>query len=162
MAKVFGLISDFQLVKEDASRVVVSYGKTDVDSEHAEWHEVAFYKKQGTPSLAQVKTAIEADIDKRTNEKIISGFVWNEQPVWLSVENQINFSQATVPARFKIGEQADGTPVYHTFETKTALTEFNAAIAAWRQQCLDAGWTEKDGIEYEEYREYFPEKEVGE
>lgn len=151
--KYSGNVSDFQPVVEDASRVVISYGLKELGDGKAEWFEVVFYKKQGKPSFEQAKTAILADINERVKAKIIGGFVWNDKPVWLSEENQMNFAQAVVPATFKIGEQADGTPIYQEFTTKTELKNFVEACVTYKQQCLTDGWTEKDGIDWDPYEE---------
>ena len=63
MNKIYGLISDFAPVKEDASRFIISYGMVpEADGEHATWKEVDFYKKQGKPNLAKIKEAVKADI----------------------------------------------------------------------------------------------------
>ena len=86
---------------------------------------------------------------------IIGGFVWNGKPVWLSEENQMNFAQAVVPATFKIGEDANGDPIYQDFDTKTELKNFVEACVAWKQQCLSAGWAEKDSIDWTPYAEAF-------
>lgn len=168
MNKVFGKQTDFAPIREDASRVIISYGYEIVDEENATWIEIYFYKKQISQiSLADVKNAIIADINARTDEKILTGFVWNEKPVWLSDENQRNFSEADrkaeknpdiLPIVFKIGEQ-DGTPVYHTFETYEELDGFYTQAFAYIQQCLVNGWTEKDGIDWEPYEALFPQSE---
>ena len=51
MNKIYGLISDFTPVKEDASRVIIGYGMTpDADGVHATWKEIDFYKKKGKPN----------------------------------------------------------------------------------------------------------------
>ena len=151
--KYCGAVADYQPVSEDQSRVVIMYGLTESDGELAEWYQLVFYKKQGKPSFEQVKKAIIADINERVKAKIIGGFVWNNKPVWLSEENQMNFAQAVVPATFKIGEEADGTPVYQEFATKTELKNFVEACVAWKQQCLTAGWTEKDAMDWTPYAE---------
>ena len=152
--KVCGPATDFTLVKEEGTRTVISYNlKEEEGKELAIWHELYFPKKQGKPSFEQAKDAIIADINERVKAKIIGGFVWGEKPVWLSEENQMNFSQAVTPVTLKIGEQEDGTPVYETFETKTALKNFNEACIQWKQQCLSEGWAEKDGIDWAPYAE---------
>ena len=150
--KYCGNVADFQPVSEDQSRVVIMYGLKE-DGELAEWRQIEFYKKQGRPSFEQVKAAIIADINERVKAKIIGGFVWNDKPVWLSEENQMNFAQAVVPATFKIGEDANGDPIYQDFNTKTELKNFVEACAAWKQQCLSAGWAEKDAIDWTPYAE---------
>ena len=151
--KYCGTVTDFQPVSEDQSRVVVMYGMTPTTGDMAEWYQLSFYKKQGRPSFEQVKAAIIADINERVKAKIIGGFVWNEKPVWLSEENQMNFAQAVVPATFKIGEDANGDPIYQEFATKTELKAFVEACGQWKQQCLSDGWDEKDGMDWTPYAE---------
>lgn len=151
--KYCGTVADFQPVSEDQSRVVVMYGMTPTTGGMAEWYQLNFYKKQGCPSFEQVKAAIIADINERVKAKIIGGFVWNNKPVWLSEENQMNFAQAVVPATFKIGEDANGDPIYQEFATKTELKAFVEACVQWKQQCLSDGWAEKDGMDWTPYAE---------
>ncbi len=145
--KYCGNVSDYAPVSEDQSRVVIMYGLKE-DGEKAEWYQLVFYKKQGKPSFEQVKAAIIADINEKVKAKIIGGFVWNDKPVWLSEENQMNFAQAVVPATFKIGEDANGDPIYQDFNTKTELKNFVEACVAWKQQCLTEGLAEKDSIDW--------------
>ena len=76
--------------------------------------------------------------------------------MWLSEENQLNFSTAIAPVNLKIGEQADGTPVYHDFETAKQLANFWKDCLAWKQQCLTDGWAEKDSIDWSQYQVLFP------
>lgn len=167
--KYSGNVSDFQPVVEDASRVVISYGLTVAeDGEKAEWREVVFYKKQGRPNFEAVKKAVIADINAQTDENIISGFVWTPEggapiPVWLSEENQRNFSEAQriastmpeaiLPVTFKLGEQADETPIYHEFTTAEELTSFYLQAVAYINATLAAGWAEKDGIDWTPYEQ---------
>ena len=156
--KVNGLKTDFAPVRNDGTQIVICYGLKQVEGELYEWHEIYLPKTQNaTLSLDIVKTAILNDINSRVKTAIISGFVWNEKPVWLSEENQLNFSQAVVPATLKIGEQADGTPIYETFDTKTDLKAFNEACTLWKQQCLSEGYNEKDAIDWTPYEALFPE-----
>ena len=71
---------------------------------------------------------------------------------YLSEENQLNFRSApTVPVRYKMGELADGTSAYRVFETREELAEFNEAVANHIAQCLNAGWDEKDAVDYSVY-----------
>ena len=156
--KVNGLKTDFAPMRNDGTQIVICYGLKKVDGKIYEWHEIYLPKTQNANlSLDIVKTAILNDINSRVKTAIISGFVWNEKPVWLSEENQLNFSQAVVPATLKIGEQQDGTPIYETFDTKTTLKAFNDACSLWRQQCLSEGYSEKDAIDWTPYEALFPE-----
>lgn len=146
----------FVPVRQDASQVIVSYEMTADGKKNAFWHEVTFFKKKGIPTLEQLKQAVFEDINSRVKTAIISGFVWNEKPVWLSEENQLNFSQAVVPATLKIGEEQDGTPIYKTFSDAAELKAFNDACSLWRQQCLSEGYQKKDGMDWAPYEAYFP------
>ncbi len=152
----------FVPIREDASQVIVSYEKVADGKKNAFWHEVYFWKKKNAkPTLQQVKNAVYADINAQTDAKILSGFVWNDINVWLSEENQRNFSEAQriamimpeaiLPVKFKLGEDTDGNPVYHTFETSEELTGFYLQAVAFINQCLAEGWGRKDGIDWEPY-----------
>ena len=153
MAKFYGLKQCYVPVRETYSQTIISYSMTpEPDGVHATWYEVYFNKKEvQKPSLEQIKDAVISDINARVKSNIISGFVWNSKPVWLSEENQMNFAQAVVPATFKIGEEPDGTPIYQKFTTKTELNNFVDACVQWKQQCLVDGWTEKDSIDWSDY-----------
>jgi hypothetical protein len=161
-----GRQSDFAFLREDASRLVIGYGLKEISEDLCEWNEVYLYKKQKSSiSLQDVKDAIIADINARTDEKILSGFVWNGKPVWLSAESQTNFSAAEytastknglgLPVTFKLGEQ-NGTPVYHEFTTVEELSGFYLQAQDYIKQCLGEGWQEKDGIDWAPYEALFP------
>lgn len=157
--------------------MIISYGyHEEADGVNATWFEIYFYKKQTSQvSLADVKKAIIDDINSRTDEKIVSGFVWTPEgaetgiPVWLSTENQFNFKSAydlavqkqgaTLPVTFKMGEDAEGAPVYHTFETMADADDFYLKAVAYINQTLAAGWQEKDSIDWEPYEALFPQSE---
>lgn len=185
MNKVFGKKTDFAPIKEDASRVIISYGYVEVDEENATWLEIYLYKKQISQiTLADVKAAIIADIDAQTDGKILEGYEWTilhgdetkakkdrrigeTIKVWLSRENQDNFKEAhrlacldatkVIPIKFKINEDEDKKAIYETFKTFDELNQFYlGAFAYIKQSCLDAGWVEKDSIDFSPYAEYFP------
>ncbi len=165
MNKISGYQSDFAFLKEDESRIIIGYGLTQVpESEDMyEWYEVYVYKTQvNAISLEFIKEAILGDINSRTDQKILSGFVWNDVNVWLSAENQRNFSEAQrmasaipaiLPLTFKLGEDAEENPVYHTFETAEELNAFYTSAFAYINQCLNEGWQEKDSIDWSKYEE---------
>ena len=154
MNKVCGPATDFALLKQEGTRTVISYAlHAEAGNELATWRELYFPVKQygAKPTPAQAKEAILADINSRVKESIITGFVWNDKPVWLSEENQLNFGQAVAPVTLKIGEQADGTPVYETFETTEAVKAFSEACTQWKQKCLAEGYAEKDAVDWDAY-----------
>ena len=170
--KYSGNVSDFQPVVEDQSRVVISYGLKELGDGKAEWFEVVFYKKHGKPNLEAVKKAVIADINAHTDEKILNGFPWailhgdnagETVNVWLSEENQRNFSEAqrvaamtdgaNLPLQVKVSEGADGVPVYDNFETIEEITNFYLAGVQFIDATLKAGWAEKDSIDWAPYEE---------
>lgn len=174
MNKMNGKKSSFAPVREDGSRITICYGLKKLNEDLYEWYEVYLPKKQTAAlSLQTVKDAIIGDINARTDEKIVSGFVWNPAaggdsiPVWLSTENQFNFKSAydlaiqkngaTLPVTFKMGEHEDGTPVYHTFNTMEDADDFYIKAVAYINFCLAQGWEEKDGIDWSPYEALFPQ-----
>lgn len=170
MSKISGLETDFAYLRGDGSRIIVGYGLQETRDGLYEWYEVYFYKKQkNSISFKDVKDAILEDINKQTDEKILNGFVWNNINVWLSSENQTNFSEAqrmasvkpelVLPVTFKLGEIDDETPVYHTFETFEELDGFYTQAFGYINQCLNEGWQRKDAIDWEPYKEFFPDEE---
>ena len=79
MNKVQGLISEFVPVREEGTRIVISYGLEAIGEEKATWVEVYLPKKKNPMlTLDMVKEAIIADIDSQTDEKILTGFVWED------------------------------------------------------------------------------------
>ncbi len=178
MNKVFGLISEFAPVRTEGTRIVISYGFEAVDNEKATWIEVYLPKKQhSTISFEDVKKAIIADIDAQTDEKILCGFEWEDDngdniKVWLSAENQRNFSEAQrladkkgeenyTPKKFKIGE-VEGSAKYRTFATLDELNNFYYAVCDYIEACLGAGWIRKDTINFTPYQAAFPVPENNE
>ena len=166
MNKTCGKITDFALYKEDASRVIIGYDLSEEDKNgNYTWYEIYFYKKQGKPDFNKVKDSILNDINSRTDAKILNGFVWNEQSVWLSSENQFNFKAAydiavqtngkSLPVTFKIGEDENENPIYHTFNEMDEFTDFYTSAIAFVNATLNEGWQKKDSIDFDEYKQYF-------
>lgn len=160
---VQGKKAGFAPIREDASRMIISYGMKPVgETADATWREVYLYKKK-TPMLTDeaVKQAIQADINKRVTNRIVSTLVWNQKPVWLSRENQMDWEAAlnralqtegaNLPLKYKLGEDSEGQPVYHTFTSLTAFTDFWDTCLRHIHQCLQEGWAEKDSIDWDLY-----------
>lgn len=173
MNKVFGNKTDYAPIREDASQVIISYGlEEQADGVNATWYEIYLYKKVTSQiSFDIVKNLIISDINARTDEKILNGFVWNDISVWLSSENQFNFKAAydlavqsggaTLPITFKMGEVSDEegkiTPVYYTFEDMATFTDFFGKSVAYINQCLNEGWAEKDNMDFTPYEQALAE-----
>ena len=157
-----GTLADFSLIREDGSRIVIGYGLKEAGDGLYEWYEVYLYKKQTAQvSFEMVKETVIKDIDAKTDAKILNGYPFTpdgaEDPiiVWLSKENQTNFSEAhrlqIVPIKFKLNETEDKQPIYHTFETFDELDRFYKGGVKYINQCINEGWTRKDAIDWDVY-----------
>ncbi len=179
MNKVFGITSDFTPVREEGTRIVISYNMVDEGNGKVSWIEIYLPKKQNSSilSFGIVKEAIIADIDATTDKKILCGFKWNdndgvERNVWLNAENQRNYSEAQRLAdkagaknyeaqTFKISEDENHNAFYKTFSTLAELNEFYYAAFAYIKQCLAEGWAQKDSFDFSPYEACFPTVENG-
>lgn len=112
------------------------------------------------PSLTYIQNLILGWHNKQIDEKILSGFKWNDMPVWLSSENQFNYKAAydlavqtngaNLPVTFKFGTTDE--PVYHTFTTVEELNDFYLSAMRYINDALAAGWKKKDTIDWSEYK----------
>ena len=114
------------------------------------------------PSTDEIKSTILGWYNSEVNAKILSGFVWNNIPVWLSQENQSNFkatydlayqtSGEILPVKFKLGEDLEGNPLYFTFKKMEMLTDFYTKAMKHIQDTLSDGWEMKDAFNPEDYK----------
>lgn len=176
MNKYYGLTKEFAPVRTEGTRVVVSYGKEQIDETHSEWREVTLYKKQvPNVGLKEVKTAIVNDINSRTSDAIRNGFPYTikhgddegkQVNVWLSKENQENLLLAAgssvqiFPLKYKVGEGAEGEPVYEEFADSAEVAALCQEGAEFIFTTLQTGWMEKDGIDWSIYEALFPVSET--
>ena len=135
----------------------------DIEHKKDRWEcdEICLFYKEPHLDMAEIKKAVLDYINAKTDERILSGFVWNGINVWLSSENQRNFSEAQrvalmtngqrLPVTFNLGEDTDGQPVYHEFTTIEELTSFYLSAVSFIQQCLNDGWQKKDNIDWSKY-----------
>ena len=115
----------------------------------------------GKPSIEQVKGIVLDAMNKEIDQKILSGFVWKEMPVWLSTENQFNYKAAydlavmsqgkSLPVTFKFG--ATESPVYYTFESLEDISDFYLSAMTYINKTLEDGWKKKDDIDWSVYEE---------
>jgi hypothetical protein len=177
MNKVNGKKTSFAPIREDGSRITICYGLKKLSGDLYEWFEVYLPKKQMSQlTLADVKEAIIGDINARTTEHIISGFGYTVKHggqagtavnVWLSKENQSDFhamhqqaDDLTFPLRYKIGELDDGTHVYEEFADASEMHTICVATTNHVLDCQQAGWAEKDAIDWSPYKALFPQDET--
>lgn len=123
------------------------------------WYEAMIKPK---PSYHKLKTFILDTINKDIDNKILSGFVWRNMPIWLSTENQFNYKAAydlavqtngaNLPIVFKFGDT--NKPIYYEFKTIEDLTDFYIQAVNYINQTLAEGWVKKDSIDWSEYEKY--------
>lgn len=111
------------------------------------------------PAADELKSDIVQFVNDNVDAKILTGYIWEGNPVYLSSENQFNYKSLydlalqnndVLPAKFKLGEDSDGNVVYHTFEDIDELGNFYMGAIQFISQCLNEGWTEKDSINVDE------------
>lgn len=133
-----------------------------IPTEVGTWSVHTFISK---PSFGQLKDFILAEINKRTDEKILSGFEWNGMSVWLSSENQFNYKAAydlavqsngtNLPTVFKFGSNEE--PKYHKFDTVEELSDFYVKAMTYINEQLAIGWAKKDSIDWSVYEKALSE-----
>lgn len=168
MSKVFGLTERYKLIRKEMTRIVVRYGIEQYDDKNSTWYEVYFNKNvQPTVTLDDIKKAIIADINAETTMRITQGFSYTvkhgaqqgtEVNVWLSNENQSDFhamhqnaDALTFPVRYKVGEDADGNPVYEEFANVEEMHDICQATTIHVLTCQQQGWEMKDSIDWSDY-----------
>lgn len=127
------------------------------DKEIGVWYEHVFKYK---PSEQQIKDFILSEINKATDERILSGFTWKDMQVWLSSENQFNYKAAydlavqtngaNLPTVFKFGTTEN--PQYYKFDTIEELTDFYTKAMKFINEQLAIGWAKKDSINWDDYK----------
>ena len=110
------------------------------------------------PTLQEIKDTIISWYNSEIEDRILSGFVWRDIPVWLSMENQFNYKAAydiaaqsggEILPTFKFGTTEE--PVYYTFEDLGDLKDSYTKAMAFVTETLSAGWTVKDSIDWGAY-----------
>lgn len=154
MEKIFGATERHdQLLVFGTERAVLIYGYGEDDGQGYDFRHTFDHK----PTEQEIRDVIIAQINANTDAKILTGFVWQEKQVWLSTENEFNFKAAydlavqtggaTLPVKFKLGEDGNGNPVYHTFTELSEFTDFYTKAIAFVNTTLNEGWAEKDSID---------------
>jgi len=111
------------------------------------------------PTIEYLKSMILDWYNKQIDQKILSGFTWNDMPIWLSTENQFNYKAAydiavqtqgqSLPVTFKFGTTNE--PVYHQFQSVEEFSQFYLAAMSYINTTLAEGWVKKDSIDWALY-----------
>lgn len=120
------------------------------------YEEVEFLHK---PTIEEIKTVVLDWFNNKVDASILKDFIWNNMPVWLSMENQFNYKAAfdlsiqtngeSLPITFKFGTDAE--PQYHEFAMLADITDFYIKAVAFKDNVLSNGWKAKDTFDFEPY-----------
>lgn len=136
-------------------------------NEEGESQGVTFVEKEfrHKPTMSEIKETILGWMNSQIDQRILSGFVWNDMPVWLSTENQFNYKAAydlavqtngmNLPITFKFGDTEN--PVYHKFSTVSELSDFYVQAMAYINNQLAEGWQSKDSFDWSGYESLLAE-----
>lgn len=115
------------------------------------------------PTEEELKGDIGTHINKLIDEKILAGFTYEGNIVYLSSENQFNYKAAfdlcmltdggNLPVTFKFGQEND--PKYRQFNTKDELKDFYLSAISFVTNTLAEGWSEKDMIYKKDMQSWF-------
>ena len=107
------------------------------------------------PDAEEIRSLVAGWYNSQTDERILSGFEYDGQLVWLSTENQLNYKAAydlavqtggqNLPVTFKFG--TDDVSYYRTFETVADLQDFYVKAMKHIQNALQEGWKKKDAVD---------------
>lgn len=113
------------------------------------------------PTLAEIKDTVLVWYNALIDQEILTGYIWRDIPVWLSMENQFNYKAAydlavqtngqTLPITFKFGTTEQ--PVYHKFETLEDLKDFYVGAMTYVSNTLSKGWEMKENIDWKVYED---------
>ena len=111
------------------------------------------------PTIEEIKNTILSWYNSVIENSITSSYVWQDIPVWISKENQLNFkihydlemqsNGESLPIIFKLGTMDN--PVYYEFKSLDELSSFYTGAIRHIQTVLSKGWEWKDSIDWSIY-----------
>lgn len=117
------------------------------------WQEETF---TGKPELSDIKALIQGWYNEQVANKILSGWTWKGKQVWLSAENQQNYTAMAVAVKegetlptIKIGTSE--APEYYTFTSAEEVKEFFGEMQNFISLCLIECWRIKDAVDWNKY-----------
>ena len=120
------------------------------------WKTIYFSSK---PSFYSLQNKILSEIDTLVKDKILKGFVWNGYSVWLSSENQKNYSDwynlakstdKIFPLTAKFNK--NGKTIYYEFTTLNELEDLYIKMTKYINDTVNYGRKMKDNINWDDYK----------
>ena len=112
------------------------------------------------PTIHDIKRTIYDWINQKATDAIVEGFVYNDVQIWLSNENQVNYSavfsalaqnESILPVAVRGG--SNESPQTITFDTAAAFREFWMAMRQHIDNVVHAAWKEKDEYDFSPYEQ---------
>lgn len=133
--------------------IYYGFGKDDENDDYGWDYRHVFEHR---PTMDEIRSVILAQIDADTHDTILQGMVWNGQLVWLSDENQRNYTlwalsaeRSGVMPTVKLG--SDEEPFLHTFVDIDEVHSFISAVAAHIDNAINANRQAKAEIYWQVY-----------
>lgn len=157
VSKIHGVAAPVECINYLRNTWMITWNQTEEEDGSTSFISERFDHK---PSIGEVKETILAWYNTEIDNQIISGFIWKNTPIWLSMENQFNYKAAYDLAvqtegkllpTFKFGTTEN--PVYYKFETLEDLQDFYLEAMTYVNETLRKGWEVKDSIDWSIYEE---------
>ena len=106
------------------------------------------------PTVDELRSVIEAHVNALTQDRIVGGYEWKGKQVWLSGENQHNYTSdylaGELPVKVRVYDRdADAQGTVTMIETPEELADFYHGMVAHVRQCIEDGWSVKDSVDYD-------------
>lgn len=106
------------------------------------------------PTEEELRAVIEAHVNEQTQERIVVGYQWNGKQVWLSGENQQNYTSdylaGVLPVKVRVYDPyAEASGTVALLETPEELADFYHGMVQHVRQCIEDGWSVKDSVDYD-------------
>ena len=106
------------------------------------------------PTEEELRAVIEAHVNEQTQERIVVGYQWKGKQVWLSGENQHNYTSdylaGELPVKVRVYDpDAEASCTVALLETPEELADFYHGMVQHVRQCIEDGWSVKDSVDYD-------------
>ena len=106
------------------------------------------------PTVDELRSVIEAHVNTLTQERILTGYKWNGKTVWLSNENQQNYTNdfltKNLPAKVRVYDnETDTVGEVVSIESEEELDVFYQGMVRHVRECVENGWSVKDSVDYD-------------
>ena len=106
------------------------------------------------PTEEELRAVIEAHVNEQTQERIVGGYQWKGKQVWLSGENQQNYTSdylaGVLPVKVRVYDPyAEASGTVELLETPEELADFYQGMVRHVRECVESGWSVKDSVDYD-------------